>query len=62
MLILPVSTWAVNLEDKVVKVADGDTITIRDVIRPSRCSPHESIGFGVVMILDKSFNLYAHSN
>jgi hypothetical protein len=30
MLILPVSILAVTLEDKVVKVADGDTI--RDVI------------------------------
>ncbi len=32
MLILPVSTWAITLEGTVVKVADGDTVTIMDDI------------------------------
>jgi endonuclease YncB( thermonuclease family) len=30
MLITPVHTWAITLEGRVVKVADGDTITIVD--------------------------------
>ena len=30
LLLTPVPTWAITLEGKVIKVADGDTITIRD--------------------------------
>lgn len=29
-MLTPISTWAITLEGKVVKVADGDTITIMD--------------------------------
>ena len=30
LMLTPVSTWGITLEGKVIKVADGDTITIID--------------------------------